>query len=65
MFVLGGFLVLVLYLSISLTPRMVLPIEGEGRGEGLFYFLGSVTTPVIADAATTSGEARMVRAPGP
>ena len=38
--------------------------EGEGR-VCCYNFLGSVTTPVIAEAATTRGLARMVRAPGP
>ena len=35
--------------------------------ENLNYitFRGSVTTPVMAEAATTSGDAKMVRAPGP
>ena len=63
----GIFLLLYFYYYTIPTPRMVsLPIMGEGRGEGLLYiFLGSVTTPVIADAATTNGLARMVRAPGP
>lgn len=46
---------------------------GDARGlndiEFLFHgckkFLGSVITPVMAEAATVRGDARIVRAPGP
>ena len=45
-------------MAVDTTPSL-------GRVRGGSYFWGLLITPVIAEAATTRGLARMVRAPGP